>query len=66
VYPLRLVESAHRRGQLRLLRRLRPLPAQRHPHRPQQANCNKPVAANFMFYNLYFANDGFVVNANDY
>ncbi len=30
----RLVEPAHRRGQLRLLRRLGPLPHARHRHRP--------------------------------
>jgi prepilin-type N-terminal cleavage/methylation domain-containing protein/prepilin-type processing-associated H-X9-DG protein len=33
---------------------------------PRQANCNKPVPANFPFFNLYFAADGFVVDGNDY
>jgi prepilin-type N-terminal cleavage/methylation domain-containing protein/prepilin-type processing-associated H-X9-DG protein len=36
------------------------------PTDPTQSNCNKPVQANFTFYNLYFANDGFAVNGADF
>ena len=31
-----------------------------------QQNCNKPVPANFTLVNLYFKNDGKVVNASDF
>src|SRR5262249_18659908 len=33
------------------------------PTDPSQASCNKPVPANVTFFNLYFKNDGNVVNA---
>ncbi len=36
------------------------------PTDPTQANCNKPVPANFTFFNLYFASDGNPVNGADY
>ena len=36
------------------------------PTDPTQATCNKPVAANFTYFNLYFANDGNPVNGSDY
>ncbi len=36
------------------------------PTDPTQANCNKPVAANFTYFNLYFGSDGFPVNDADY
>jgi prepilin-type N-terminal cleavage/methylation domain-containing protein/prepilin-type processing-associated H-X9-DG protein len=33
---------------------------------PTQQTCAKPVPANYPYYNLYFAADGFVVNGTDY
>ncbi len=36
------------------------------PVDPGQEGCNKPVAANYALYNLYFGADGFVVNGADY
>jgi prepilin-type N-terminal cleavage/methylation domain-containing protein/prepilin-type processing-associated H-X9-DG protein len=36
------------------------------PTDPSQANCNKPVPANFTLLNLYFKDDGNVVNGNDF
>jgi prepilin-type N-terminal cleavage/methylation domain-containing protein/prepilin-type processing-associated H-X9-DG protein len=36
------------------------------PTDPTQNDCNKPVPANYTFYNLYFGNDGFVVNGADF
>jgi prepilin-type N-terminal cleavage/methylation domain-containing protein/prepilin-type processing-associated H-X9-DG protein len=36
------------------------------PTDPTQQSCNKPVPANYTYYNLYFANDGFPVNGADY
>ncbi len=33
---------------------------------PTQADCNKPVPANFPYFNLYFASDGNPVNGDDY
>jgi prepilin-type N-terminal cleavage/methylation domain-containing protein/prepilin-type processing-associated H-X9-DG protein len=36
------------------------------PTDPSQANCNKPVPANVTFLNLYFKDDGNVVNGNDW
>jgi prepilin-type N-terminal cleavage/methylation domain-containing protein/prepilin-type processing-associated H-X9-DG protein len=36
------------------------------PTDPTQATCNKPVAANFTYFNLYFASDGNAVNGADY
>jgi prepilin-type N-terminal cleavage/methylation domain-containing protein/prepilin-type processing-associated H-X9-DG protein len=36
------------------------------PVDPAQQNCNKPVAANYTLYNLYFAADGFPVNGSDF
>ena len=36
------------------------------PTDPSQETCNKPVPANFTYYNLYFASDGNPVNGSDY
>jgi prepilin-type N-terminal cleavage/methylation domain-containing protein len=36
------------------------------PTDPSQQTCNKPVYANYTFFNLYFRDDGFVVNGADY
>ena len=36
------------------------------PTDPTQANCNKPVPANYTYFNLYFASDGYPVNGADY
>jgi prepilin-type N-terminal cleavage/methylation domain-containing protein/prepilin-type processing-associated H-X9-DG protein len=36
------------------------------PVDPTQKNCNKPVAANFTLYKLYFAADGFAISGGDY
>jgi prepilin-type N-terminal cleavage/methylation domain-containing protein/prepilin-type processing-associated H-X9-DG protein len=36
------------------------------PVDPKQQACSKPVAANFTLYNLYFANDGNLVDPNAY
>ncbi len=36
------------------------------PTDPTQANCNKPVPANYTYFNLYFASDGNPVNGDDY
>jgi len=36
------------------------------PTDPTQATCNKPVAANFTYFNLYFASDGSPINGADY
>jgi prepilin-type N-terminal cleavage/methylation domain-containing protein/prepilin-type processing-associated H-X9-DG protein len=36
------------------------------PTDPTQADCNKPVPANYTYFNLYFAADGFVVNGADF
>ncbi len=36
------------------------------PGDPSQANCNKPVPADFPYFDLYFASDGFVVNGDYY
>ena len=33
---------------------------------PSQQNCNKPVYANFTYQNLYFKDDGNVVNGSDF
>jgi prepilin-type N-terminal cleavage/methylation domain-containing protein/prepilin-type processing-associated H-X9-DG protein len=33
---------------------------------PSQQNCNKPVPANFPLQNIYFKNDGFIVDASGY
>jgi prepilin-type N-terminal cleavage/methylation domain-containing protein/prepilin-type processing-associated H-X9-DG protein len=33
---------------------------------PTQANCSKPVPANYPLLNLYFASDGYAINGNDY
>ena len=33
---------------------------------PTQQNCNKPAYANFDFLNLYFKDDGNVVNGNSF
>jgi prepilin-type N-terminal cleavage/methylation domain-containing protein/prepilin-type processing-associated H-X9-DG protein len=36
------------------------------PTDPTQQGCAKPVPANYDYYNLYFASDGFVVNGDDF
>jgi prepilin-type N-terminal cleavage/methylation domain-containing protein/prepilin-type processing-associated H-X9-DG protein len=36
------------------------------PVDPSQENCNKPVAANFTLYNLYFASDGNLIDSSAY
>jgi len=36
------------------------------PTDPTQATCNKPVPANFTYFNLYFASDGNPINGADY
>jgi prepilin-type N-terminal cleavage/methylation domain-containing protein/prepilin-type processing-associated H-X9-DG protein len=36
------------------------------PNDPSQQNCSKPVAADFPLLNLYFKDDGNVINGNDY
>jgi prepilin-type N-terminal cleavage/methylation domain-containing protein/prepilin-type processing-associated H-X9-DG protein len=33
---------------------------------PSQQNCNRPVAADFILLNLYFKDDGYVVNGSDF
>jgi prepilin-type processing-associated H-X9-DG protein len=33
---------------------------------PNQASCSKPVASNWTLFNLYFRDDGFVVNSAAY
>jgi prepilin-type N-terminal cleavage/methylation domain-containing protein/prepilin-type processing-associated H-X9-DG protein len=36
------------------------------PSDPRQQNCSKPVPANFTLLNLYFKDDGLVVNSGDF